>query len=149
MPEVCAVTVTYGDRYPRLASPTVIRALAAAASHVVVVDNGSLAPSRLAMENDFDQDPRVTVVHLGGNLGSAVGIAQGMQRAAALFVLDAVDRGQQPVKGVDVHRHGISSSRASGPGASVSRSAAVGTPSETRVAAALRLVRSPGSASAR
>lgn len=83
MENVCAVTVTYGDRYERLASSTISRALASGASRIVVVNNGSNGASRNAMELEFGRDDKVIFVHLGANLGSAVGFAQGINRAAA------------------------------------------------------------------
>jgi GT2 family glycosyltransferase len=81
---VCAVTVTYGDRYEQLALGTINRALTAGASHVVVVDNGSSDGSRLGMQRDFGQDRRVTIVRLESNLGSAAGFARGMKSAAEI-----------------------------------------------------------------
>ena len=77
------MTVTYGDRYVRLTAETIKRALAAGVSHVVVVDNGSTHGLDRVMLQQFAGDGRVSFLHLGENLGSAVGFARGIQAAAA------------------------------------------------------------------
>jgi GT2 family glycosyltransferase len=81
---VCVVTVTYGDRFERLARATVARALEAGAKHVVVVDNGSSHRTQDLMRGSYGREQDVTLVLLNENTGSAPGFSAGIQAALAL-----------------------------------------------------------------
>lgn len=84
MLNTCVVTVTYGDRYERLTLTTINRALAAGASRVVLIDNGSDSAGCALMDRDFGNDPRITIFHSETNLGSAAGFAKGIAIAAEM-----------------------------------------------------------------
>lgn len=79
--DVCAVTVTYGNRWSLL-KKTVKAAVASSIGRIIIVDNGSEAESKLAitqMANDFDG--LIEIVHLNENLGSAGGFKAGLEHA--------------------------------------------------------------------
>lgn len=80
---MCAVTVTYDDRFDRLTRETVARALQAGAKHVVVVDNGSCHRTQEFMRTSFDKEEKVTLVLINENTGSAAGFSAGIQAALA------------------------------------------------------------------
>lgn len=80
---VWVVIVTYGERYMSLTAETLHRALAADATGVTVVDNG-LHPAHAAeLDAAAARDPRINVIKLGRNTGSAGGFRSGLRDALA------------------------------------------------------------------
>ncbi|WP_336855018.1 glycosyltransferase [Sinomonas albida] len=75
------VTVTYADRFEKLARHTVSRALLAGAAHVVLVDNGSSNATQCEISATYENESRVTVILLPENTGSAPGFACGIEAA--------------------------------------------------------------------
>lgn len=75
--DVCAIVVTYGDRY-ELLHQTVLALLSSAIAHVVVVYNGNWLP-----KNVID-DPRIENIQMDTNLGSAGGFRAGIETALQL-----------------------------------------------------------------
>ncbi len=93
-----AITVTYGDRYCFL-QQVVLSALANGVKKVIVVDNGSVDPSKQEIRKlESDNEGRVVVVALPANLGSAAGFKAGLEYAATcrdceyLWLLDDDNR---------------------------------------------------------
>lgn len=83
MAEITLVTVTYGDRWNVL-RPTIESVISDADAHVIVVDNGSAAPSRRELERfRVTNSDRVSVVTFSRNLGSATAFRSGLQAAYA------------------------------------------------------------------
>lgn len=76
-PELCAVIVSYGARH-HLLSEVTDRVLCDNVEHIVIVFNGNFA------EGNWSDHPRITLVPLAENLGSAAGFGIGMERARAL-----------------------------------------------------------------
>lgn len=81
MADVCAVTVTYGDRFESLCRTTIDRARAAGAKRIVVVDNGSHQASADALAQYAARHDDVDVIGFPENMGSAVGFAAGLEAA--------------------------------------------------------------------
>lgn len=87
-----AATVTYGDRY-HLVERTVRAALNAGSTGVIIVDNGSSRTAKSALRSLADGDPRIQLVRLESNQGSAEGFATavrtfGTTGADYLWLLD-------------------------------------------------------------
>lgn len=78
---VCAVTVTYADRFEYLCKATIERAIRSGVSRIVVVDNGSSAESAMALHAFNLQTPEMLLIRCGRNEGSAV--AFGLALSAA------------------------------------------------------------------
>jgi GT2 family glycosyltransferase len=81
---VCAVSVTYGDRFSTLMVETIRRIKVAGADHLVLVDNGSDEINSLKMDEMFCGDSYVTIIRLRSNSGSAEGFSRGMEKAAEM-----------------------------------------------------------------
>jgi GT2 family glycosyltransferase len=93
---VCAVIVTYGDRFALLAQG-LQAVLAEGVAEVIVVDNGTPEPSRSALQALAANEPRVTVHRLEHNQGSAPGFRHGLElalqsRHAWVWLLDDDNR---------------------------------------------------------
>ena len=81
MPVVCAVTVTYADRFEALCKPTIERAFRAGVDRIVVVDNGSTLSSAQSLRAFSLERPKVMLISREHNEGSAA--AFGIALAAA------------------------------------------------------------------
>ena len=81
MTTVCAVTVTYGDRFEPFCKETIERALREGVTHLIVVDNGSEPRSAEALAAFSTQDPRVDVIRRSTNAGSAVAFSRALSAA--------------------------------------------------------------------
>src|SRR5664279_2140705 len=81
MPEVCAVTVTYGDRFEALCKPTIERAFRAGVDRMVVIDNGSTLSSAQSLRAFSSEHSNVILISREDNEGSAA--ALGLALAAA------------------------------------------------------------------
>lgn len=77
LPELYAVIVSYGERH-HLLSEVTDRVLSEDVGHIVIVFNGNFAPG------NWSDHPRITLVPLAENLGSAAGFGIGMERARIL-----------------------------------------------------------------
>lgn len=84
-PNVCVVTVTYGDR-AELCIETVSRSLTAGAARVIIVDNGSTDAAAESL-NMLLTDSRIHIIRIDENSGSAVGFGVGVRQAAAVSEL--------------------------------------------------------------
>jgi len=81
--KVCAVLVTYGDRY-HLLKPCIEILLEQQISHIIVVDNHSLPRSQKHMKMlEETLDGKLEVIHLSENTGSAGGYSEGLRNASA------------------------------------------------------------------
>lgn len=81
MTRVCAVTVTYGDRFSRLCRETVDRARESGAEPIVVVNNGLDAVGTVELTAYAAEHSDVLLVDMGENTGSARGFGAGLQAA--------------------------------------------------------------------
>ena len=81
MPTVCAVTVTYSDRFEALCKPTIERAFRAGVDRMVVVDNGSTKSSAESLRAFSSGRREVVLIPRDHNEGSAA--AFGLALAAA------------------------------------------------------------------
>lgn len=77
LPDLCAVIVSYGARH-HLLSEVTDRVLCEDVGHIVIVFNGNFA------QGNWSDHPRITLVPLAENLGSAAGFGIGMERARTL-----------------------------------------------------------------
>lgn len=82
MSGVCAITVTYGDRFDRYCRSTIEHALAAGAARIVVVDNGSPHSNANSIRQFAGSHPEILVITNEENRGSAGGFGTGLLAAA-------------------------------------------------------------------
>ncbi len=81
--KVCAVLVTYGDRY-HLLEQGIEALLDQQISSIIVVDNHSVPSSRTKLRNrEKALSGKLEVIYLSSNTGSAGGYFRGLQRARA------------------------------------------------------------------
>ena len=81
--KVCAVLVTYGDRY-HLLKPGIVVLLKQQISHIIVVDNHSLPRSHEHLKMlEKALNGKLEVIHLAENTGSAGGYSSGLRYASA------------------------------------------------------------------
>ena len=83
MPSVCAITVTYGERFESLCKGTIERALEAGVDHVVLVDNGSDHSSAAALRSFCAENAAIETIRCQFNEGSAVGFGLGLTTASS------------------------------------------------------------------
>jgi GT2 family glycosyltransferase len=99
---ICAVLVTYGDRYHFL-EQSIDALLEQSITHIIVVDNNACASSRKQLElKKKALNGKLEVVHLTENTGSAGGFHAGLQHASACEDCDFVwllDDDNKPKKG--------------------------------------------------
>lgn len=82
MPFVCAVTVTYADRFESLCKQTIERALRSGVDRIVVVDNGSAVPSAQSLRSFCLEHPEVILIANEHNMGSAAAFGAGLAAAS-------------------------------------------------------------------
>jgi GT2 family glycosyltransferase len=81
--KICAVIVTYGNRY-HLLKESIKALLEQQIFHIIVVDNHSNPPSHEKLKNlENNLSGKLKVIHLAENTGSAGGYRRGMQDAYA------------------------------------------------------------------
>lgn len=78
---VCGVIVTYGDRF-RFLEKVLDGLTTQAIDHIVIIDNGSAAASRIALQNFVSGKDNITLHRFETNEGSAKGFKTGISLAS-------------------------------------------------------------------